>query len=110
LCPCIYLKIYFLPPPWCQFHQHFTRTFFADVFAAKIFKPKTQLCNFWSQNISAKSARKMLMKSTPSFEFNPTIIADALKPASIGALKGQVIAQMQSWFLAKKYIDHKVLN
>ncbi len=34
----------------CQFHQHFTLAFFANILVAKNFKPKTQLCNFWRQN------------------------------------------------------------
>ncbi len=48
----------------CQFHQHFTRAFCANILGPKNFKLKTQLCNFWRQNISAKCSRKMLMKST----------------------------------------------
>ncbi len=32
------------------------------ILAPKNFKPKTQLCNFWRQNISAKWVPKMLMK------------------------------------------------
>jgi hypothetical protein len=51
---------------WCQFHQHFTIKFLADIFVPKNFKPKTQLCKFWRQKISPKCARKMLMKSTPA--------------------------------------------
>jgi hypothetical protein len=30
------------------------RLFFADILAAKKFKPKTQLCNFWRQNFIQK--------------------------------------------------------
>jgi len=51
---------------WCQFHQHFTCAFFANIFAPKNFKPETQLCNFLPQNMGAKCPRKMLMKSTPA--------------------------------------------
>jgi len=39
--------------------------FFANILASKNFKPKTQLCNFWRQNIGAKCVHKMLMKLTP---------------------------------------------
>jgi len=39
----------------CQFHQHFTCTFFADILAPKNFKPKTQLCDFWRQNFVQKN-------------------------------------------------------
>jgi hypothetical protein len=50
---------------WCQFHQHFTRTFCDNILAPKI----TKLCFgfeiFWRQNIGEKSASKMLMKLTP---------------------------------------------
>jgi len=53
----------------CQFHQHFTCTFFADILAPKKFKPKTQLCNFWRKNIGATWARKMLMKLTTGVNF-----------------------------------------
>jgi len=41
------------------------RTFFADILVPKYFKPKTQLCNFWRQNICTKCVLKMLMKLTP---------------------------------------------
>ncbi len=47
-----------------QFHQHFTSTLFANILAPKNFKPKTQPCNFWRQNIGKKLALKMLMKLT----------------------------------------------
>jgi hypothetical protein len=50
---------------WCQFHQHFTRAFLANILVPKNFKPKTQLCNFWCQNIGAKCACKIWMKLTP---------------------------------------------
>jgi len=35
----------------CQYQQHFTRAFFADILAPKNFKPKTQRGNFLCQNI-----------------------------------------------------------
>jgi len=38
---------------------------FTDISAPKNFKPKTQPCNFWCQNIGKKSMSKMLMKLTP---------------------------------------------
>jgi len=38
--------------------------FFANILASKNFNPKTQLCNFWRQNIGAKCAHKMLVKLT----------------------------------------------
>jgi len=41
--------------------------FFANNLAPKNFKPKTQLFNFWRQNIGKKSARKTLMKLTTGF-------------------------------------------
>jgi len=44
--------------------SRFYACFFADILAPKNFKPKTQLCNFWCQNIGAKCAHKMLMKLT----------------------------------------------
>jgi len=43
----------------------FYACFFADILVPKKFKPKTQLCNFWRQNIGAKCTSKMLMKLTP---------------------------------------------
>jgi len=54
-----------------QFYQHFTSAF------AKKFKPKTQLCNFWRQNIGARCARKMLMKLTPGANFTNVLQAQA---------------------------------
>ncbi len=39
--------------------------FFCQYFGAKNFKAKTQICNFWRQNIGTKYACKRLMKSTP---------------------------------------------
>jgi hypothetical protein len=51
---------------YSQFHQHFTSSFCANILAPKNFKPKTQLCNFWRQNIGKKSSSKMLMKLTPN--------------------------------------------
>jgi len=50
----------------CQFHQHFMRPFSANILAQKKFKPKTQLCNFWRQNIGTKCECNMLMKLTPA--------------------------------------------
>ncbi len=49
-----------------RFHQHFTRAFFLWKCFAQLSLDKFQLCNFWHQNIGAKSAPKMLMKLTPS--------------------------------------------
>jgi len=48
----------------CQFHKHFMQAFCAVIFEPKNFKPKTQICNFWLQNIGAKCTCKMSMKST----------------------------------------------
>jgi len=56
--------------------------FFANIFLPKNFKPKTQLCNFWCQNIGAKCARKMLMKSTPG-GLNVAIWKLSIWPAKI---------------------------
>jgi len=60
------MNMAFSSPLSCQFHQNLCELF-ADILAPKNFKPKLQLCNFWHQNISAKWARKMLMKSTPTY-------------------------------------------
>jgi hypothetical protein len=39
--------------------------FCADILVPKNFNPKTQLCNFWRQNMGAKCECKMLMKLKP---------------------------------------------
>ncbi len=38
--------------------KHFTRKVFADILVPKYFNPKTQLCNFWHQNLYKKCASK----------------------------------------------------
>jgi len=58
--------IFLCKPAGCQFHQHFMCTFFANIFAPKNFKHKTQLCNFLHQNIGKKFAQKKLMKLIPA--------------------------------------------
>jgi len=59
----------FLQSFWCHFHQHFMRTFYANILAPKI----TKLCFgfefFLRQNIGAKCVCKMLMKLTPALSF-----------------------------------------
>jgi len=35
----------------------YLRTFFPNILVPKKFKPKTQLCNFWCQNLDKKRAR-----------------------------------------------------
>jgi len=40
--------------PGVNFINLFTHAFFADILAQKNFKPKTQFCNFWHQNIGKK--------------------------------------------------------
>jgi hypothetical protein len=41
-----------------QFHQHFTREFFADILLPKSLKAKHQLCNSWRQNFVQKTSTK----------------------------------------------------
>jgi len=53
----------------CQFHQHFTHAFCANIFVPKIFKPKTQLCHFLGRNFGPKHTCKMLLKLTPGVNF-----------------------------------------
>ncbi len=67
---------------WCQFHQHFMRLFFDDILAPKNFKPKTQLCNVWLQNIGTKCARKMLIIIT----FIPTYDTIYLVQKNVGEI------------------------
>ncbi len=43
--------------------------FFAQIFAPKNFKPKTELYNFWRQNLVQKCAHKMLIKLTLGVNF-----------------------------------------
>jgi len=55
---------------WRQFHQHFTRAFFADILSPKIAKLCFGFEIFWCQNIGTKAARKMLMKLTIAEKFS----------------------------------------
>jgi hypothetical protein len=49
--------------PRCQFHKHFTRAFFANIFVPKIYKAETfGFVIFWRQNIGKKCPSKMLIK------------------------------------------------
>jgi len=49
----------------------------------KNIKPKTQLCNFWCQNIGKKCERKMLMKLTEG-------IFNGFWCSGIGRLEGRI--------------------
>jgi len=49
---------------WCQFHQHFTCACLYKNELSSFSLITFGLCNIWRQNIGAKCARKMLMKST----------------------------------------------
>jgi len=53
----------------CQFHQHFTSTFCANIFAPKKFKAKTYLKKLRKVLLYKKFAHKMLMKLTPAVNF-----------------------------------------
>jgi hypothetical protein len=48
----------------CQFHQHFTCAFFVQKCLRSFSLVTVWLCNFWSKEIGAKAAHKMLMKLT----------------------------------------------
>jgi len=56
--------IFFYNHSWCQFHQHYTRAFCADIFAPKNVKPKTQVVIFGAKILYKKRAGKTLMKLT----------------------------------------------
>jgi len=47
---------------WCQFHQHFTRAFCANIFAPKITKLKHKLRKLCEPLTYEKHTRKILMK------------------------------------------------
>ncbi len=51
-------------PTRCQFHQHFTQKFFVQKCFMQFFELQFGFVIFWQKNIRAKSACKMLMKST----------------------------------------------
>jgi len=75
-------------------------SFCADILAPKNFKPKTQLCNFWRQNSSEKSARKMLMKLTPVYQ-KSTVNLRAQNANEIDFKSRIVIHIFLLWFCSK---------
>jgi len=72
--------------------------FFADILAPKNFKPKTQLCIFWCQNIGKKFVRKMLMKLTPGSIFMHWELVTQM-PVGLGK-KLKSIAKLSSLLIA----------
>jgi len=52
-------------PHRCQFHQHFTLTFFVQKCFAQLYSYYSLVLGFfWRKDIGEKAARKMLMKLT----------------------------------------------